>query len=177
MRREAGTYALILRASRARSIRAGQLGHLKVRRGTYVYVGSAFGPGGVLARVRHHEGISRAPHWHVDYLRPAVRIAEVWYSHDPIQREHQWAGILAAMRGASVPLPRFGASDCRCGSHLFFFESPPSLRSFRGRIRAAAPEHRRMERAGADKFAIQNTPAEGVKSFPGKPDAAHREDA
>lgn len=145
MRSEGGTYALLLCALRATSVRAGRLGEFGIRRGTYVYVGSAFGPGGVLARVRHHLRVSSAPRWHIDYLRPAVRIREVWYSHDPARREHQWARAIAALRGASIPLSGFGASDCNCEAHLFFFRPAPSLRAFRRRIRGDSPEHHSIE--------------------------------
>ncbi len=141
VRAEGGTYALLLQALRASSVRAGRLGELSIRRGTYVYVGSAFGPGGVLARVRHHQKISSAPRWHIDYLRPAVRVREVWYSHDPARREHQWARTFAALGEASIPLSGFGASDCNCEAHLFFFRAAPSLRGFRRRIRRDHPEH------------------------------------
>jgi Uri superfamily endonuclease len=41
----------------------------------------------------------------------------------------------------------FGASDCGCASHLFFFESRPSLVAFRRRIRATVPGHDRIKRA------------------------------
>ncbi len=145
MRSEGGTYALLLYARRASSVRAGRLGELGIRRGTYVYVGSAFGPCGVLARVRHHQRVSSAPHWHIDYLRPPGRNREVWYSHDPARREHQWARAVAAESGASIPLSGFGASDCNCEAHLFFFGAAPSLRAFRSRIRRDNPEHHSIE--------------------------------
>ncbi len=141
MRADGGTYALILEARRAGPIRAGRLGELALTKGTYVYVGSAFGPGGVRARVRHHQTISSAPHWHMDYLRPAVRIRQVWYSHDPEYREHEWARVFASTPGAAVPRVGFGSSDCRCASHLFFFERTPSLLRFRCRVRTDIPGH------------------------------------
>jgi Uri superfamily endonuclease len=143
--REPGTYALLLRASRRRRLRIGRLGDLEIRPGFYVYVGSAFGPGGVRARVRHHRARSRRPHWHVDHLRRVARPCAVWYSHDRVRREHGWAALLARSRGASVPLAGFGASDCACGSHLIFFASLPPLRGFRRRVRAAFPDQARVE--------------------------------
>lgn len=128
---EPGTYALVLRASRGGVARVGRLGPLTVRRGFYVYIGSAFGPGGLRARVRHHLRPARRPHWHLDYLRQVVRISEVWHSRDSENREHLWAALLGQTAGCSVPARRFGASDCQCESHLFFFESRPSVDAFR----------------------------------------------
>ena len=49
-----GTYALILRASTAQTIQIGRLGDLVMQPGYYIYVGSAFGPGGLAARVGRH---------------------------------------------------------------------------------------------------------------------------
>jgi hypothetical protein len=34
-----------------------------------------------------------------------------------------------ATPGASIPLVGFGASDCHCASHLYFFKSRPHLRA------------------------------------------------
>jgi Uri superfamily endonuclease len=146
MKRDSGTYALVLRSSTRRPLRVGRLGDLRARPGYYVYVGSAFGPGGVGARVGHHRKGCRRPHWHIDHLSGIVELNEVWYSHDRLHREHAWAALLETARGASIPLPRFGASDCECGSHLFFFARPPSLSGFRRRVRASLPDHGRVER-------------------------------
>jgi Uri superfamily endonuclease len=41
-----------------------------------------------------------------------------------------WAEALDKIRGSRVPLAGFGASDCGCPSHLFFFASRPSLAAF-----------------------------------------------
>jgi Uri superfamily endonuclease len=145
MERDPGTYALVLRSSTRQRVRVGSLGELRVRPGFYVYVGSAFGPGGVRARVRRHSRGGRRAHWHVDHLRRIVDVDEVWYSHDPARREHAWAALLETAPGASVPLPRFGASDCACDSHLFFFETSPSLSRFRRRVRTDLPAHGQIE--------------------------------
>jgi Uri superfamily endonuclease len=148
MERFPGTYVLILSSKGVHRIRVGRLGELLTRPGFYVYVGSAFGPGGVRARVARHQRKCSRPHWHIDYLRSRTRLEEVWYSHDPLPREHQWAHLIGRARGSSVPLGQFGSSDCRCPSHLYFFESRPSLRAFSRRVRSACPEHEAIEVAG-----------------------------
>jgi Uri superfamily endonuclease len=131
-----GTYALVCRSSCAAEIAVGRLGVLPVRRGFYVYVGSAFGPGGLRARVGRHVKRSPNRHWHVDYLWPVLRIREIWYAHERVRREHEWARILRHAMGGSLPLPRFGASDCRCESHLAFFAKAPSFDAFRTHVHA-----------------------------------------
>jgi Uri superfamily endonuclease len=146
IRKESGTYALVFRSAQVSEASIGRLGVLPISRGYYVYVGSAFGPGGVYARVARHVSHSPRRHWHVDYLWPTLRVGEVWYSHDSARREHQWARVLMHSMKASVPLPRFGASDCDCESHLVLFDQRPSFRSFRAHLRQLISHHERVKR-------------------------------
>ena len=136
-----GTYALILVSSSERLIEIGKLGQLLLQPGYYVYVGSAFGPGGLKARIGHHSGISQRPHWHIDYLRSALLLDEVWYTYDSEQHEHQWADILKCLKGATLPIAGFGASDCSCKSHLSLFSAKPSVRLFHDRLRSKLNGH------------------------------------
>jgi len=136
-----GTYALILRSESTRRVRIGRLGNMTLYPGFFVYVGGAFGPGGLRARVGHHLKKAHRPRWHVDFLRRHTRPVEVWYTYDPTRREHQWAQALTTLRGASVPLPGFGSSDCRCCAHLFRFAVRPGLRTFVKRIRSTCDGH------------------------------------
>ena len=144
MQSRPGTYALVMRCSSEQQVEVGKLGSLHARPGFYVYVGSAFGPGGLKARITHHMKISEKPHWHMDYLRPAVDLTEIWFTYDPRHREHQWAGVLANFRHTTIPLPGFGASDCRCNSHLYLIRSKPSVRRFHDRLRANLNPHGRI---------------------------------
>lgn len=124
-----GTYVLVLRCDAERSVSVGRWGTLDVRSGYYLYVGSAFGPGGVRARVMRHCLLSKRKHWHIDYLRDVATLEEVWYSHSPERVEHDWAGVLNRMDG-SEPVRGFGCSDCRCESHLFYFVALPNQKTF-----------------------------------------------
>ena len=120
-----GTYAVLFRVRGEHAIAVGRLGRLVLRTGWYVYVGSAFGPGGLAARVGRHLRPNKTARWHVDYLRAAAEPVGIWTSTDPVPREHNWAAVFQGLPGASIPLPGFGASDCRCAAHLFFFRRPP----------------------------------------------------
>ena len=139
--KEPGTYALILRCSGQRSINIGSLGKLKLRKGYYIYVGSAFGPGGILSRIKHHCRISKSCHWHIDYLRPSTEIVGVWYSIDPEKREHQWTNILMEVERVELPFKGFGSSGCECYSHLLFFSKPITIKMFRTLIKQKIPHH------------------------------------
>ena len=135
-----GSYALILECRQPARVEAGALGLLEVLPGWYVYIGSAFGPGGVRARcLRHCRG--GRPHWHIDYLRPLCRLQAVWFTHDPLRREHQWAKLMARTRGAGTPFPGFGSSDCGSPSHLFLLLKPPSFAAFKRRVYRDLKDH------------------------------------
>ena len=141
MTSESGTYALLLRAEVEQIIAVGALGRMTVRPGLHIYVGSAFGPGGLRARVRRHARGDRALHWHVDHLRAVTRLEAVWYTHDDERRECTWATVLRDASGARGPRDGFGASDCDCAAHLIAFDESPSLSTFRRSVRAACPDH------------------------------------
>ena len=124
--RDKGTYALVLHARTAFRIQVGKLGRLCGELGYFVYLGSAFGAGGIAARVAHHMAASGKCHWHIDYLRRVAALEEVWFSTAGRRLEHDWAKILGGMPTAKIPLPGFGASDCHCPSHLYYFSELPS---------------------------------------------------
>jgi Uri superfamily endonuclease len=113
-----GTYALLLELPRATRLSIGRLGTFSLARGFYLYLGSAHGPGGLRARVLRHWRSTKREHWHIDYLRRIAVPVRVWYSTDPRADECRWARVLLGAPNTSVPVPRFGASDCTCAAHL-----------------------------------------------------------
>jgi Uri superfamily endonuclease len=144
MKKQPGTYALILMPSNEKSIKVGKLGLFKLQPGYYVYIGSAFGPGGLSARIAHHQRRCHKPRWHIDYLRTCAEIMELWYTYDSKPMEHQWAKTLAGTRGVVAPFPGFGSSDCNCIAHLYFSVSKPTVTTFRRRLRSRFNDHDRV---------------------------------
>jgi Uri superfamily endonuclease len=134
-----GTYAVLLEPLRSGTLGIGRLGELDLSAACLVYVGSALGPGGIAARCAHHLRLSRRPHWHLDWLRPACRVRAIWYALNRERCEHQWAAALALLAGAPPPLPGFGASDCRCPAHLYAFPSAPHLARFADALAGLCP--------------------------------------
>lgn len=126
-----GTYVLVLHLPTAAILEIGRLGTAVFPQGWYTYAGSAHGPGGLRGRLKHHFGAVQRPHWHVDYLRQTARSLMIWYIVSDVIFEHTWAAALSRMPGAGVPMKRFGASDCRCVSHLFHFVARPDFEVFR----------------------------------------------
>jgi Uri superfamily endonuclease len=124
MKPDPGTYALILQSDSTETIQVGRWGGLELQPGYYIYVGSAFGPGGVRARVSRHLRREVRKHWHIDYLREYVTPVEAWVSYEAEHLEHEWAGVLFG-RPEMTPIQGFGCSDCQCYSHLFFSMDTP----------------------------------------------------
>ncbi len=127
---QAGTYALILKLPNTAAITVGRLGRFQFPHGWYVYAGSARGPGGLAARISRHLRFPKPLHWHVDYLGADAQAVEIWYAVGIQKRECAWAGALTGLGGASIPAPRFGASDCRCPTHLLHFATAPDVTAF-----------------------------------------------
>lgn len=126
-----GTYILILVLDADKTIQVGRLGRIAFKKGWYAYVGSAFGPGGLVARIRHHIRPKKKCHWHLDYLD--AQVTEAWVSDDGKQLEHSWAKELN--KAASGYIRGFGCTDCKCDSHLFYFDSLRFLNKFRNKMR------------------------------------------
>ncbi|MEA3441468.1 MAG: GIY-YIG nuclease family protein [Chloroflexota bacterium] len=130
-----GIYALLLALPEACSLQIGKIGDATFPAGSYIYLGSALGPGGIHARLgRHISGSTSHPYWHIDYLRPfstvigacylvvedAACINEQFMLQQTIPIECRWSQAAASLPRADIPLPGFGSSDCHsgCAAHL-----------------------------------------------------------
>ena len=115
---ELQTYQLHIHLCRSVSIQVGALGCYRFPAGDYIYTGSA--KRNISARVRRHCSDSKKLRWHIDYLlhNPAASIIKVELSAEPECRLNQ-------STCGDIPVPGFGASDCRsgCGSHLKYIVS------------------------------------------------------
>lgn len=112
-----GRYILLLGLSTTTRIclRSGTAFDLEA--GTYGYVGSAAGPGGLAARVGRYLRPSSRLHWHIDHLLPIAEVLEVIFFNLQVE-ECALADRLSRQREVE-PVRGFGCSDCRCLSHLF----------------------------------------------------------
>jgi len=120
-----GSYLIQLNFMHTRVIQAGALGPITLKKGWYVYTGSAMK--NLSSRItRHCRKIRKTPHWHIDYITPWASNIRAF----PIRSYSNLECALArAMSGAGGrPVPGFGCSDCSCRSHLFYFESNPERR-------------------------------------------------
>ncbi len=125
-----GAYVVWLEANAHSRVTIGRLGTMQLQPGYYAYIGSAMGPGGIRARLRHHLRIAVRPRWHVDYLRAACDVCELWYGVTEDKGEHRWVAAIADLPGAMLAMPGFGASDHPGATHLFRFDAVPSVEAF-----------------------------------------------
>ena len=111
-----GAYLLVLELDGPLALTiAGRPGSLGP--GLYAYCGSAYGPGGLGARLARHLGPDKRPHWHIDRLTAAGRVLAAYAQ--PGGSECALVAALRALPETRVPLPGFGSSDCRrCPAHL-----------------------------------------------------------
>jgi sugar fermentation stimulation protein A len=150
-----GLYLLLMKLDCGAVIEAGALGARAYGAGWYVYAGSA--RAGLARRLARHARPDKKFHWHIDYLleRAALvrsiayelpdaasedllraRLLESIKNNAPgllahanalTRTECLLAAAVAALPGAAAAAPRFGASDCRCAAHLFYFTRAPRL--------------------------------------------------
>jgi len=130
-----GTYALILRLGRDQAVSIGRLNSVDFPAGFYIYIGSAFGPGGLKARLGRHITRRKRSRWHIDYLRRFAEPVEIWYTLHPEKAECLWSEVIRQTRQARVPCTGFGASDCWCITHLFHFQRKPGIKAFRRKVK------------------------------------------
>ena len=121
-----GTYCLVFGISNSLKIATKKGKSFQLKRGIYAYAGSAFGGGGLRKRVSRHLRKNKKKHWHIDFITsaPLFYLLEVW-SIEGVRAECELAGVIAE---TAEPIPEFGASDCRCQSHLFRLKELPATR-------------------------------------------------
>lgn len=120
---DAGAYVLLIRLGEPLFLDIPAFSGKILRPGLYAYCGSAYGPGGIRARVSRHLRTDKSLRWHVDRLTAAGGTIRVGIR--PNGRECDLVREILA-EGGSIPLPSFGSSDCsRCPAHLLAV--PPAL--------------------------------------------------
>jgi Uri superfamily endonuclease len=125
-----GTYVLLLRLGKDQKIRIGSIGSISFRKGSYAYVGS--GQASLEKRIGRHFRREKKRHWHIDYLLEKAEAVKAIYFESGKEECNLAKGMSENLKG----VPKFGCSDCRCDSHLFYSEKDLEkevVRSLRGR--------------------------------------------
>lgn len=111
-----GAYVLAIRLGAPVDFVRGRTGYA-LGAGWFAYSGSAYGPGGIRARLRRHFQSDKKLHWHVDHLTPVAQHIQAVALEGGSECE-----LVARLihSGTFEPAAEgFGSSDCNtCRSHL-----------------------------------------------------------
>jgi len=111
-----GTYCIVFRFNSFSFATRGRK-RFSLKEGLYVYVGSAFGTGGLRGRILRHLKKDKPKHWHFDFIttHPSFEPLEIW-----LFEEQKVECKVASLIGETAePVNGFGSTDCSCSSHLF----------------------------------------------------------
>lgn len=112
-----GSYLLLCSVPKAISANIRSLDLDCISPANYIYAGSAFGPGGLNARISRHFKSPKTLHWHIDYITNVSPPLKAFAF--PHRTECELVSQILSRTGAIQPIKRFGSSDClRCYAHL-----------------------------------------------------------
>lgn len=123
--KDSGCYQLMIRIEKGCHIRVGRLGVFFFPAGWYIYTGSALK--GLSLRIMRHLRREKRLHWHIDYLLQHGRITGIKKCLTTKRKECSLNVRLFKFFKAKVIVKKFGSSDCRCKTHLAYFEKKPDI--------------------------------------------------
>jgi sugar fermentation stimulation protein A len=121
---DSGIYMILVKLDNDKIIQTGKLEKSNYSRGYYVYAGSA--KVNLSKRIKRHLNRKKKNfHWHIDYLTTNADFIKEFTIYTDRFTECDIAEGLALTGGNEIP--RFGSSDCKCSSHLFYFKENPMI--------------------------------------------------
>jgi len=133
-----GLYLLLLHLEKG-SYSIGKLYTGVLPGGTYAYIGSAWGPGGLGARVSRHLSANKRIHWHIDWLTSDTRCKLTGvYLFPRVKGESEMYRILSEI--GECLIPGFGSSDDR-GSKCHLLLLKKSLKELEDVLRYFYPNY------------------------------------
>jgi Uri superfamily endonuclease len=132
-----GVYTLIICCSRRSRIIVGRHLTLLLRRGWYLYSGSALGRGSTSleGRISRHLTREKKHFWHIDRIlsSDSTCVVLVVFAKTTSKMECKLNAALLKDSGIRVPVGGVGSADCRCESH--FLMTRDSLGVLRQKVR------------------------------------------
>lgn len=116
---ESGIYLLEIFLHKPKKIDIGKMGIITFPPGYYYYVGSA--QNNLKSRIKRHYKKDKNFHWHIDYLLNDANLQDFFTWPVGPEGECILAEFLQKRLSGQVIVPGFGASDCDCKTHLFYF--------------------------------------------------------
>ena len=124
-----GVYILIASLNEDVGLKIGALGEINFKKGFYAYIGSAMG--GIEQRVGRHLRKDKKLHWHIDYLLGKAEIKKILVMETNVKSGE--CGVAEKLeQSGGVSVDGFGSSDCKCKSHLFYFNAKSGITSNNG---------------------------------------------
>ncbi|MFW5999365.1 MAG: GIY-YIG nuclease family protein [Halanaerobiaceae bacterium] len=117
---DSGVYVLTVKLDRGGEIEVGARGRAFFPAGYYYYCGSA--QKNLRARVRRHLRQDKKFHWHIDYLLGKAQVVDFHTWSVGKKGECSLATYFREQPGAAIVMSGFGSCDCRCETHLIYFE-------------------------------------------------------
>jgi Uri superfamily endonuclease len=122
-----GTYLLYLHLLRSSNIKFGKQKSLEFPKGYYIYVGSAlanYGSSTLINRLKRHIRSSKekSNHWHIDFFLTNKDITLINLYLLPSSKRLECLIAQEISKVCYRVIEGFGASDCDCKGHLFYFE-------------------------------------------------------
>ena len=92
-------------------------------KGYYCYVGSALN--NLDKRIERHKSSDKKNHWHIDYFLEHAHIIDVRTISTQEKLECGLSDRIKNLK-SKVVMDKFGSTDCKCETHLHYFEKNPS---------------------------------------------------
>jgi len=122
-------YILIISIDDDSIVKVGSLGKIRFQRGYYIYIGS--GGRSLFKRVSRHFKKYKVERWHIDYLTNIYRPIEA-YRLLNCRDEYEASEYL--LKEGLKYIPRFGSTDKRSKSHLFYIKDIDELDSVKNKL-------------------------------------------
>ncbi len=119
--KDRGAYIITGLLRGARTIEIGSLGRISLKKGYYLYIGSAMNS--LSSRIKRHLRKEKTIRWHIDYLIPYLQDIKAI----PIQSSEDLECLLSESLSSISEgyIKGFGSSDCNCESHLYWMKGNP----------------------------------------------------
>ena len=115
-----GAYVLVIYLNKDRRIKIGKK-IIPFQKGYYCYVGSALN--NLEKRIARHESKKKKKYWHIDYFLEYGKIMNVIKIKSDEKIECNVSKKVS--KKADDLIKGFGCSDCKCVSHLHYFDRNP----------------------------------------------------
>ncbi len=124
-----GAYCLIMSLDKDVGVKIGKLGFFNFPKGYYVYVGSAMK--NLKQRVSRHFKDEKKLKWHIDYFLENASLLRALVYPSRRRLESKIAKIFeeeVKVGRANIIVKKFGSTDTKDSTHLFYFPSENALK-------------------------------------------------